>query len=406
MKAAPGNRRCRSDRARWRAIITRTCQKTRASWGAHWRPILPKAGAASGRTYSEGKGAKVLVNHQVTRILREPGGRVIGVMAKDQTGKELRLRARKGVIFGTGGFAMNEELCSNYLRGSILGSTAVPQNEGDLIPMAQEVGAKLGSMNEAWLMQVILEEALQSRAIANPVFVLSCDSAITVNKYGKRIYDEKFIYNERARSHYDWDAVKGEYPNYYQFFVYDKRAAEIEGQAIPPNVPNSPYVIEGDSLDSLAKNIADRLAALKSSIGDVSLSSDFSENLKATVAKFNDYAKTGVDLDFSRGVPPIDADYNPRHATNTYPNGQMHPMDESGPYYCVIIAPGAVDTKGGPAINENAQVVDCFGTPIPGLYAAGNCAASPSGQAFWAAGATLGLAMTFGYIAGRHAGAA
>ena len=50
-------------------------------------------------------------------------------------------------------------------------------------------------------------------------------------------------------------------------------------------------------------------------------------------------------------------------------------------------------------INTRSQVIDAEGEPIPGLYAAGNCVASPAGQAYWSGGTTLGSALIFGYIA-------
>ena len=81
-------------------------------------------------------------------------------------------------------------------------------------------------------------------------------------------------------------------------------------------------------------------------------------------------------------------------------NPALYPLDSTGPYFALILAPGTLDTKGGPAIDSHARVLRAAdGHPIPGLFAAGNCAGFPSGQAYWAGGATIGLATTFGYLA-------
>ena len=81
----------------------------------------------------------------------------------------------------------------------------------------------------------------------------------------------------------------------------------------------------------------------------------------------------------------------------------MAPLADEGPYYSVILAPGTLDTKGGPRTDRHGRVLAGSGTPIPGLYAVGNCAASPSGQAYWGGGATLGPIITFSSLAGKHA---
>ena len=81
----------------------------------------------------------------------------------------------------------------------------------------------------------------------------------------------------------------------------------------------------------------------------------------------------------------------------------MHPIAATGPYHCVLLAPATLDTCGGPVIDAAARVLRLDGAPIPGLYGAGNCIASPAGQGYWGAGGTIGPALTYGYLAGRNA---
>jgi 3-oxosteroid 1-dehydrogenase len=53
--------------------------------------------------------------------------------------------------------------------------------------------------------------------------------------------------------------------------------------------------------------------------------------------------------------------------------------------------------------DDYARALDVNGKVIGGLYAVGNTAASVMGESYPGAGVTLGPAMTFGYVAGRHA---
>ena len=64
--------------------------------------------------------------------------------------------------------------------------------------------------------------------------------------------------------------------------------------------------------------------------------------------------------------------------------------------------PGDLGTKGGLLTDEHARVLREDGTPIPGLYAAGNTTASVMGRTYPGPGSTIGPATTFAYIAMRH----
>jgi len=181
----------------------------------------------------------------------------------------------------------------------------------------------------------------------------------------------------------------------------------------PPEKPTgAPYVLHGDTLDDLAAQLARRLGEIAARTGNLSLSADFASNLKATIARYNRFARRGVDEDFSRGAAGYDREwhkvFSPMRTDthwkpNPHPSWNMHPLRDSGPYYALILAAGALDTNGGPMIDASARVLNTKGQPIPSLYGAGNCIASPSRLAYWGAGHTLAQAMTFGYIAANAA---
>ncbi len=116
------------------------------------------------------------------------------------------------------------------------------------------------------------------------------------------------------------------------------------------------------------------------------------------MAHFNGPARRGEDPAFHRGS---DAYQRFNGAPGHLPNPCVAPLD-TPPYYAVRVVPSELGTFAGIATNAHAQVVDGDGRPIAGLYAVGNDAASVMGGTYPAAGITIGPALTFGYIAGRH----
>ena len=120
--------------------------------------------------------------------------------------------------------------------------------------------------------------------------------------------------------------------------------------------------------------------------------------LQLTVDTFNDYAAAGVDKDYHRGENSYDLLYGD---VRLGPNSCLAPLVEP-PFYGVEVFPGDIGTKGGLLTNANAQVLAEDGEAIAGLYAIGNSSASVTGRYYPGAGATLGPAMTFGYVAANH----
>jgi hypothetical protein len=261
---------------------------------------------------------------------------------------------------------------------------------------------------------VLLEEALQNRAIGLGTFVLPGDSMIVVNKYGQRVVNEKRNYNDRTQVHFIYDPVREEYPNQLLFMIFDQRTLDAFGGNFPLPVDSreSRFLIQAETLDALAGGISQRLRSVSGKTGGVTLAEQFGPALKASIERFNGYAKAGRDPEFERGLHEYDRDWHllfsavragTTQAPNTLPNFTMHPIAPKGPYYAFILGAGALDTNSGPLINEKAELLGSDNQAIAGLYGAGNCIASPSRGAYYGGGGTIGLALTFGYIAGTNA---
>jgi len=376
------------------------------------RPTMSDGGEVAVRRFSAAAardGIDVLTGHRVQRALTDGDGRVVGVQATRTDGSRVTIGARKAVIFATGGFTHNLELRQNFLSAPVYGGCAAVTNEGDFVYIAAALGAQLRNMNYAWMCPVSLEKAARKDPGLIGMFSVAGDSMIWVNKTGRRTVNEKLQYNELAQTFFTWDGVAGEYPNLVQIQVWDQRSQEHSasdeyGRLIVPPTEDDSHVIKGATLDELAGSIASRLAQYEQITGGLRLTPDFSANLKASVARFNVLAATGVDDDLHRGERPVQQLFNGNVREEPgRTNPTMFPISESGPYYAALVTGGTLDTKGGPKTNRHGQVVDDQDQPIPGLYGVGNCVASASGQAYWAGGATLGPILAFAYLAAQAA---
>lgn len=121
------------------------------------------------------------------------------------------------------------------------------------------------------------------------------------------------------------------------------------------------------------------------------------EKLRRTAERFDELARKGHDDDFNRG----DSAYDNYYGDPTLPNPNLHPLGKP-PYYAFQIILGDLGTSGGLRTDEHARVLRADDSAIPGLYAVGNNSAAVMGRSYAGAGATIGPAMTFGYVAAKH----
>jgi 3-oxosteroid 1-dehydrogenase len=295
------------------------------------------------------------------------------------------IRAKRGVILASGGFEHSQVLREKYLPNptSTKWSAASPNNTGDMLVAGQAIGAATSLLDEAWWgPTLVIEGEDRARALFTE---RSMPGAIVVNNKARRFFNESVAYTTAVQAMYQ----PGNLPSYLIFDERYKRNYPF-GPLLPSEMHLNwmqPSHIRNDLLKS-----APTIEGLAGTIGVDPAA------LAQTVVRFNGFAATGKDEDFQRGENSYDLLYGD---IRIKPNPCLAPL-VAPPFYAVQIHPGDIGTKGGLLTNENAQVMGKDGLPISGLYAIGNCSASVMGRYYPGAGATLGPAMTFGFLAAEH----
>ncbi len=350
------------------------------------------------------RGVDIRTGHPVHGVFCNDAGEVVGVRAQS-AGGEVRVRARRGVVFCSGGFSHNEELRRLYLGGLLLPGCSVQTNQGDLVHIAKRLGVPLLHMNAAYMAPIQLERVIARDPDVWGIFAVPGDSLVIVNKAGERAGNEKTSYNDRTMPHLVFDVGNAEYGNFLLFPIWDERTAKNYAGAdygfVPAAGIDDPMVLRGETLAELAAALDGRLESLGVDARGIRLGPGFVESLERTIERYNEFARRGKDEDFGRGDAPIDRFFHGEPIDNPNPNPTMHPISDTGPYYTTIIGPSAIETKGGPRANASGQILGADDEPVPGLYGVGNCVASPSGQAYLAGGSTFGPFITFGYLAAK-----
>ena len=306
-------------------------------------------------------------------------------------GKELILNARHGVVMGSGGFEQNQTLREKYLPApSQQAWSATPKgcNTGAALEAGQKLGAATDLLDWCWWAPTLKvpKEPSARGLFAERAF----PGAIVVDGSGNRFFNEAAPYLEFGDAMYrNHEEMGNSIPSWVVFdshFRHEYAMGPLmPGKIMPdsraPKAWRDEVYWKADTLEELAKLV---------NVDEAGLAK--------TVTKINRYAETGIDEDFQRGGNVFDCYYGDQ---SVKPNPCLAPILK-GPFYAMKIHPGDIGTKGGLLTNDFGQVVRPNGDPIAGLYAIGNASASVMGTSYPGAGATIGPAMTFGYIAANH----
>jgi 3-oxosteroid 1-dehydrogenase len=312
------------------------------------------------------------------------GRRVTGVLA-EKNGRTIAIRARKGVVLAAGGFEHNASMRDQFLPkpATTDWTSGAEGNTGEVIRMGMTIGAAVDLMDDAWWGPTLVAPGKA------PLFMLverSYPGGIIVNSAGKRFVNESSSYVDVVHRMYEDNGRGG--VTIPAHFIMDQRFRSNYILGLLPPARSPKKLIDNGYLRKAATL---RELAIASGID--------AEGLLETVERFNESARTGRDVDFNRGDSAYDRSYAD---PSVEPNPCLAPI-ERPPFYSVKVYPGDLGTKGGLVTNECAQVLRADGSVIDGVYAAGNTAASVMGNTYPGGGATLGPAMTFGYLAAMHA---
>jgi 3-oxosteroid 1-dehydrogenase len=352
------------------------------------RLTLGKALVSRLRKSLEKEGVDVWLNTEIKSLVVEEG-KVIGVKCSKE-GKICHIAVKQGVLMASGGFSHHAELRAKHHphKDGANWTAASPTDTGDGLIVGEAVGAKLSMMNNVWWSPTMMDDDGNIEAF---IVGKSMPNGMMVNKSGRRFLNEAEPYEDFVKHQFEAHQTVDSIP---AFFVFDSRYRKEYplGMMLPPG-KYAPDAAVKHLLDSGWLKKSDTLAGLAKLCGIDA------EGLQDEVEKYRNFGLQGEDTDFGKGKTPNDLYYSDHRVK---PNPCLA-FEDAGPYYAVNIYPGDLGTKGGLTTNAKAQVLDGADNIIDCLYASGNVSASVMGDSYPGAGATIGPALTFAYVAAKHA---
>jgi succinate dehydrogenase/fumarate reductase flavoprotein subunit len=319
-------------------------------------------------------------------------GRVCGAVVAVE-GKPRHVTVRRGIVLATGGFGGSVDRLNDYVRPPLAHAVAFAGAAGDGARIARTIGASIEDdhASPAFWTPVSATGWLDGGCGVFPH--LSLDRAkpglIAVNAAGRRFVDEALSYHEFVIGMYRSHATV---PTIPAWLVCDRKFIETYGLGrVPPGRRRwrkfiaSGYLVEGLSLDALARKIGVEAAGLCE-----------------TVQQHHRFAETGEDPEFGKGSTEFDRhNGDPQHAPNPC-LGRI----ERPPYYAMAVYPSTLGSSVGLRADADGRVLTATGEPIPGLFACGNDMASIMRGHYPGPGITLGPAMVFAFRAAKAIAAA
>ncbi|HYL35425.1 MAG TPA: FAD-dependent oxidoreductase [Bryobacteraceae bacterium] len=342
-------------------------------------------------------GVQILLQHRMTRIIREnpTTGRVLGIAVSNQ-GKTLNIRARKGVVIGTGGHSSNVnlrrifdprlteeyqvagepysyqdgsgELAAMAIGASLWGAYNQSGEFGQVVTKPGKIGCQYGYVSLTWMPK----SPIFHLARATGLTVRDYQNVILVNQVGLRFYDE--TQGQYPANNYDEvkHYVQGSYLNAANikyspanflnaamagtggssngggpiWAIFDADAVKREGWTVTP-----PYVDIEAGYFAVGSTIAELAGKIVSKYQREPMPPS---TLEKTVERYNSFVDGGKDLDFGKPTPKYKI--------------------QTGPFYAAWATPVVHDTRSGLRINAKCQVVDLGGNVVPGLYCGGESA--------------------------------
>ena len=316
------------------------------------------------------------------------GKRIVGVRAT-QDGKDLFVKANRGVVVAVSSYERNSNYAKTLGHQLNVQSMVMESVDGAHLRLAGKVGGRIARVPDVTLLGFHVPGEEQENGVPlwrGALPFLGMPHTIVVNKAGKRFANEGFY----RSIYFATDAIDGNtqtHSNFPCWAILDRQAREKYpfGSLMPMQDLPEAMGVTADTLQELAEKIGVDAG-----------------QLEQTVATFNGYCETGVDLDFNRGTHPWGAlmcgDQNQK------PNGNLGPLVK-GPFYAIQLhrlAGGGICSTGLMA-DQHCRVMGWDDKPIEGLYVAGNSQARLDNGAFMQSGITNARGLTHGYLAGRHA---